>query len=67
MSVPEDMMKKLMGIKDSRGPVGMLARGKNMYPGGGPAQSGGGVQFGRPKGSTNLVAAAKRRLAKPQV
>ena len=40
---------KLQGLKDSRGPVGILSRGKNIYNGGsGAAHSGGGPQFGRP-------------------
>jgi len=70
MSVPEDMLKKLQGIKDSRGSVGMLSRGKNMYPGGNAAQQGGGPQFGRPKGTGQIgsyINAAKRRLAKSQI
>jgi len=45
----EAVMKMLQGLKDSRGPVGMLARGKNMYPAGNNAQSGpGGPDMGRP-------------------
>lgn len=39
----------LRGIKDSRGPIGILSRGKNIYNGGSTAaHSGGGPQFGRP-------------------
>lgn len=44
----EDIMKKLQGIKDSRGPVGQLARGNNVYPGGNAARTGGGPGIGRP-------------------
>lgn len=45
----EEVAKRMQGLKDSRGPVGMLARGKNMYPSGNNAQSGpGGPDMGRP-------------------
>lgn len=45
----EEVAKRMQGLKDSRGPVGMLARGKNMYPGGNNAHSGpGGPDMGRP-------------------
>ncbi len=45
----EDVLKRLQGIKDSRGLVGEMARGKNMYPGGNNAHSGpGGPEMGRP-------------------
>lgn len=45
----EEVAKRMQGLKDSRGPVGMLARGKNMYPAGNNAQSGpGGPDMGRP-------------------
>lgn len=48
-SAQEDVLAKLQGMKDSRGPVGMMARGKNMYPAGNNAQSGpGGPDMGRP-------------------
>lgn len=41
--------KKMAGEKDSRGPIGIFARGKNVYKGGSQAaHSGGGIQFGRP-------------------
>lgn len=38
----------LQGMPDPRGMIGALSRGANMYPGGGPAQQGGGQQFGAP-------------------
>jgi hypothetical protein len=45
----EEVAKRMQGLKDSRGPVGELARGKNMYPAGNNAQSGpGGPDMGRP-------------------
>lgn len=44
------LQKRLFGQQDSRGPVGMLARGKNVYNGASmAAHSGGGPQFGRPR------------------
>lgn len=43
-------MDRLNGIQDSRGPKGILSRGKNVYNGGtSAAHSGGGPQFGRPR------------------
>lgn len=50
----EDVMKRLMGIKDARGQVGALARGKNMYPGGNAARTGGGPNIGRPAMGGNV-------------
>lgn len=48
----------LPGVKDSRGPVGIFSRGKNVYNGSSKAaHSGGGVQFGRP--SKNAI---RRRM-----
>jgi len=44
----EEVMKRLQGIKDARGKIGELARGKNMYPGGSQARTGGGPDIGRP-------------------
>lgn len=45
----EEVAKRMQGLKDSRGPVGIMARGKNMYPAGNNAQSGpGGPDMGRP-------------------
>lgn len=44
----EDVLKRLQGIKDPRGLVGEMARGKNMYPGGDAARTGGGPGIGRP-------------------
>lgn len=39
--------------KDVRGPVGIFARGKNVYNGSShAAHSGGGLQYGRPSKST---------------
>lgn len=50
----EALQRRLKGIQDSRGPVGILARGKNIYNGASTAaHSGGGAQFGRPR--TNQV------------
>ena len=45
---PELMSEGVGGMNDPRGMVGELARGANVYPGGGPAQQGGGTQYGRP-------------------
>lgn len=43
------LLKKLMGFQDSRGPVGMYSRGTNVYNGTtNSAHIGGGAQFGRP-------------------
>lgn len=66
----EEVMKRLQGIKDSRGPVGMFARGKNMYPGGNAAQEGpGGPDMGRPTVNPQAVQAVLqhtgRTLAPP--
>lgn len=44
----EDVLKRLQGIKDPRGLMGEMARGKNMYPGGDAARTGGGPDIGRP-------------------
>lgn len=42
-------MRRLMGLKDARGKVGMYSRGKNVYRGGThAAHAGGGVRYGRP-------------------
>lgn len=56
--------RRLLGQKDPRGPVGMFGRGKNIYAGGSTAaHSGGGYQFGRPKGSRDSYKrAAQRRV-----
>ncbi len=44
------IQKRLTGIQDSRGPVGIAARGANIYRGGShAAHSGGGPQYGRPR------------------
>ncbi len=40
--------RPLPGTQDPRGLSGILSRGRNMYPGGNAAQSGGGPQYGRP-------------------
>jgi hypothetical protein len=49
--VLEAMLKRiqtLQGLKDSRGPQGILSRGANVYNGGSlAAQRGGGLQYGR--------------------
>ena len=45
----EALLKRLAGIKDSRGPVGIYSRGANVYPRGSHAHSGGGYQYGRPR------------------
>ncbi len=46
----EALVRRLQGIQDSRGKVGIYSRGKNIYKGGSSsAHKGGGVQFGRPK------------------
>jgi hypothetical protein len=53
-------IQTLQGIKDQRGPVGILSRGKNVYGAGGSlaAQKGGGPQYGRRPSNT----AVQRRL-----
>lgn len=44
------LQRRLFGQQDSRGPVGMMARGANVYNGASlAAHSGGGSQFGRPR------------------
>lgn len=62
----QDMLRKLMGEKDSNSLGGILARGANVYPKGNHATSGGGKQYGRPK-KNDMQAAARRRMnrAKP--
>ena len=62
MNSKDALLRRLSGIKDSRGAVGIAARGKNIYRGGSrAAHSGGGIQFGRPrKGSIS------RRMRKRQ-
>lgn len=51
MGVLESILKRiqtLQGLQDSRGPVGIMSRGKNVYNGASQAaQSGGGMQYGR--------------------
>jgi hypothetical protein len=45
-----DLMRRLSGVKDSRGKIGIFSRGANIYNGGSKAaHQGGGVQFGRPR------------------
>jgi len=45
----EEVAKRMQGLKDSRSTIGIMARGKNMYPAGNNAQSGpGGPDMGRP-------------------
>lgn len=66
-AVPEDMgggpdMAALQGLPDPRGMTGILARGANVYPGGGPAQQGGGSQFGAPVGGMPPQNAILRRI-----
>lgn len=57
----EALLKRIQGQKDPRGPVGELARGKNVYKGvSNRAHSGGGLQYGRP--ITDIQKAARRRL-----
>lgn len=60
----EGVLKRLQGIKDSRGPVGQFARGNNMYPGGAQARTGGGPDIGRPPEapSTAVPAAAMQAV-----
>lgn len=52
------LLRRLSGVKDSRGKIGMFSRGKNVYNGvSSAAHKGGGIQFGRPK-----KAALERRM-----
>jgi hypothetical protein len=54
------LQRKLMGVPDARGPVGILSRGANVYRGTSlHAHSGGGPQYGRPR-----KAAAMRRFGR---
>lgn len=54
------LLRRLQGIKDSRGPIGMFSRGKNIYGGvSNAAHKGGGIQYGRPR-----KAALERRMRK---
>jgi hypothetical protein len=62
----EDVLKKLQGIKDSRGPVGQLARGNNMYPGGNAARTGGGPDIGRPPEAANAQGAIQETMQRMQ-
>ncbi len=59
--------RRLGGLQDHRGPVGILSRGKNIYNGvSSAAHRGGGPQFGRPKGARDRVpnrSAVTRRIA----
>ena len=62
------VQKKLMGLQDAKGMRGILSRGKNVYNStSNAAHSGGGIQYGRPKGSKTkkqgiYQAAATRKL-----
>lgn len=57
-------MRRLLGLKDSRGKVGIYSRGKNVYRGGThAAHAGGGVQFGRPP--KEVLARRMRRISGP--
>ena len=45
-----DLVRRLSGVKDSRGKIGIFSRGANIYNGGSKAaHKGGGVQYGRPR------------------
>lgn len=59
--------RRLQGMTESSGMVGILGRGRNTYKGGlSAAHSGGGMQFGRPvgKGDDNPIKSTiNRRLA----
>jgi hypothetical protein len=61
----EDVLKKLQGMVDARSKVGEFARGKNMYPGGSQARTGGGPDIGRPPTGVNAAAlqAVQDRIA----
>lgn len=49
MAVEDAMKRRLTGMKDSRGPQGIAARGSNVYNGGSAAATtGGGPGIGRP-------------------
>jgi hypothetical protein len=70
MATPqEDVMKRLQGIKDARGPVGQMARGNNVYNGASQAaQSGpGGPDMGRPPTAVPQAAmdAVRAKLGTP--
>lgn len=70
MGMQEALLKAMQGLqgqKDSKGIVGTLARGKNMYPGGNAAQSGGGPQMGAPSSQPqNPMMEAQLRALKQQ-
>lgn len=59
--------RRLLGTVDPRGTAGILSRGRNVYPGGATAaHRGGGLQYGRPKGTRDaepMKSAINRRLA----
>lgn len=59
--------RRLAGVRDSRGMSGIMGRGKNIYANGTyAAHSGGGPQFGRPRGSRDespFQSAIARRIA----
>ena len=61
LSTIQALVKRLSGVKDPRGPVGILGRGKNIYnTTSHAAHKGGGSQYGRPKGSGKKQAAIRR-------
>ena len=50
VDVNSDLVRRLSGVKDSRGKIGIFSRGANIYNGGSKAaHKGGGVQYGRPR------------------
>jgi hypothetical protein len=61
------IQRRLRGIHEPAGMVGILGRGRNVYGGGSNvAHSGGGPQFGRPVGAKDvspMQAAIHRRIA----
>lgn len=63
---PEAIQRRLMGLRQAGSMSGVLSRGKNIYNGVTyAAHSGGGPQFGRPRGSRDvgMRSAINRRIA----
>ena len=52
----KNLLEKLQGFQSSKGPVGIAARGKNVYRGTShAAHKGGGPQYGRPRKRNTLM------------
>lgn len=70
MAQDDALKRRLSGNKDSRGPQGIMSRGKNVYNGGtNAARSGGGANIGRPPtpGGGSAGGAMNANIGKPGV